>query len=102
VGFHGRIPAVVSHQLFKGWAAREYIASLLAGYNREEKEEAGPSYTKQPSVVLDAWQPPLWAMDVEVCWTVPRTISESVAQDVRLPDVDAEPKLNHAQQTGCP
>ncbi len=91
-----------TNQLFKGMGGPEYIASLLAGYTGEEKEEAG-SILYENTAFPGGWismSPPLWGDDVEYEDGSPTDI-ESVAQDVSAFLMwTAEPKLMARKEAG--
>jgi ubiquinol-cytochrome c reductase cytochrome c1 subunit len=65
-GFHGPYGLGIN-QLFKGMGGAEYIASLLAGYTGEEKEEAG-TILYENTAFPGGWismAPPLYGEDVD-------------------------------------
>ncbi|MBD3676973.1 MAG: cytochrome c1 [Rhodobacteraceae bacterium] len=81
-GFHGPYGLGIN-QFFKGMGGAEYIASLLAGYTGEEKEEAG-SILYENTAFPGGWismAPPLHGGDVEYA-DGSSTEVEAVAQDV--------------------
>lgn len=100
-GFHGPYGSGIN-QMFKGMGGAEYIASLLAGYTGEEKEEAG-TVLYENTAFPGGWismSPPLWGDDVEFL-DGSSTELEAIAQDVSAFLMwTAEPKLNHRKQTG--
>ncbi|MEM8580254.1 MAG: cytochrome c1 [Pseudomonadota bacterium] len=100
-GFHGPYGTGLS-QLFNGMGGPEYIASLLAGYTGEEKEEAG-TILYENTAFPGGWismAPPLWGDDVEFADGSPADI-ESVSQDVAAFLMwTAEPKLNARKEVG--
>ncbi len=100
-GFYGPYGLGIN-QLVKGMGGAEYIASLLAGYTGEEKEEAG-TILYENKAFPGGWismAPPLWGDDVEYADGAPTDI-ESISQDVSAFLMwTAEPKLNHRKQTG--
>ncbi|MEM0948484.1 MAG: cytochrome c1 [Pseudomonadota bacterium] len=100
-GFHGPYGLGIN-QLFKGMGGAEYIASLLAGYTGEEKEEAG-TILYENKAFAGGWismAPPLWGDDVEFADGAPTDI-ESVSQDVAAFLMwTAEPKMMARKQTG--
>lgn len=89
-------------QLFKGMGGAEYIASLLAGYTGEEKEEAG-TILYENTAFPGGWismAPPLWGDDVAYEDGSPTDI-ESVAQDVAAFLMwTAEPKMMARKEAG--
>jgi ubiquinol-cytochrome c reductase cytochrome c1 subunit len=100
-GFHG--PAGLGiNQLFKGMGGAEYIASLLAGYTGEEKEEAG-TVLYENKAFPGGWismAPPLYGDDVEFA-DGSSTELEAIAQDVSAFLMwTAEPKLNARKEVG--
>ena len=100
-GFHGPM-GLGTAQFVKGMGGAEYIASLLAGYTGEEKEEAGTllyENTAYPGQWI-SMSPPLWGDDVEYADGSPTDI-ESVSQDVAAFLMwTAEPKMMARQQAG--
>ncbi|SFJ66612.1 cytochrome c1 [Jannaschia pohangensis] len=100
-GFHG--PANLGiNQLVKGMGGAEYIASLLAGYTGEEKEQAG-TVLYENTAFPGGWismSPPLYGDDVEFDDGSPTDL-ESTAQDVAAFLMwTAEPKLAARKQMG--
>lgn len=91
-----------TNQLFKGMGGPEYIASLLAGYTGEEKEEAG-TILYENTAFPGGWismSPPLWGDDVEYEDGSPTDI-ESMSQDVAAFLMwTAEPKLMARKEAG--
>lgn len=89
-------------QLFKGMGGAEYIASLLAGYTGEEKEEAG-TILYENKAYPGGWismSPPLWGDDVEFADGSPTDI-ESISQDVAAFLMwTAEPKMMARKEAG--
>ena len=100
-GFHGPY-GLGLNQLFKGMGGAEYIASLLAGYTGEEKEEAG-TILYENTAFPGGWismSPPLWGDDVEFEDGSPTDI-ESVAKDVSAFLMwTAEPKMMARKEAG--
>ncbi len=100
-GFHGPYGLGIN-QLFKGMGGAEYIASLLAGYTGEEKEEAG-TILYENTAFAGGWismAPPMWGDDVEYADGAPTDI-ESVSQDVAAFLMwTAEPKMMARKQAG--
>ena len=100
-GFHGPYGLGIN-QFFKGMGGAEYIASLLAGYTGEEKEEAG-TILYENTAFPGGWismAPPLWGDDVEYADGAPTDV-ESVSQDVAAFLMwTAEPKLAARKQSG--
>ncbi|MEL6519500.1 MAG: cytochrome c1 [Pseudomonadota bacterium] len=100
-GFHGPLGSGMA-QFFKGMGGAEYIASLLAGYTGEEKEEAGVILYEN-TAYSGGWismAPPLWGDDVEYEDGSPAEI-EDLAQDVAAFLMwTAEPKMMARKQTG--
>lgn len=100
-GFHGPYGTGIS-QMINGMGGAEYIASLLAGYTGEEKEEAGVILYEN-TAFSSGWismAPPLWGDDVTFA-DGSSTELEAIAQDVSAFLMwTAEPKLNHRKQTG--
>jgi len=100
-GFHGPYGLGIN-QLFKGIGGAEYIASLLAGYTGEEKEEAGVllyANTAFPGGWI-SMAPPLYGDDVEYA-DGSSTELEAVAQDVAAFLMwTAEPKMMARKQAG--
>ncbi len=100
-GFSG--PAGLGiNQLVRGMGGAEYIASLLAGYTGEEKEEAG-TILYENTAFPGGWismAPPLWGDDVEYADGSPTDI-EAVSQDVAAFLMwTAEPKMMERKQAG--
>lgn len=100
-GFHGPY-GLGLNQLFNGMGGAEYIASLLAGYDGEEKEEVGTAFygnTAYPGGWI-AMAPPLYDEAVEYAdGTIATT--EQMAQDVAAFLMwAAEPKLMARKQAG--
>lgn len=65
-GFHGPY-GLGLNQLFKGMGGAEYVASLMAGYTGEEKEEAG-AILYENTAFPGGWismAPPLYGEDVD-------------------------------------
>jgi ubiquinol-cytochrome c reductase cytochrome c1 subunit len=91
-----------TNQLFKGMGGPEYIASLLAGYTGEEKEEAG-TILYENTAFPGGWismAPVLWGDDVVYADGSPTDI-ESVAKDVAAFLMwTAEPKMMARKQAG--
>jgi ubiquinol-cytochrome c reductase cytochrome c1 subunit len=100
-GFHGPYGSGMA-QLFKGMGGAEYIASLLAGYTGEEKEEAGTTFYENKAFP-GGWismAPPLYGDDVEFDDGAPTDI-EAISQDVAAFLMwTAEPKMMARKQTG--
>lgn len=100
-GFHGPYGLGIN-QIVKGMGGPEYIASLLAGYTGEEKEEAG-SVLYENSAFPGGWismAPPLYGDDVEY-EDGASTELEDVAQDVSAFLMwTAEPKLMARKEVG--
>jgi len=100
-GFSGPMGTGLN-QLFKGMGGADYIASLLAGYTGEEKEEAG-TILYENKAFEGGWismAPPLWGDDVEFEDGAPTDI-ESLAQDVAAFLMwTAEPTLTARKQAG--
>ena len=90
------------NQLFKGMGGPEYIASLLAGYTGEEKEQAGVvlyENTAYPGGWI-SMAPPLYGDDVEFEDGAPTDL-ESISQDVSAFLMwTAEPKMMARKQAG--
>ncbi|MEO1153194.1 MAG: cytochrome c1 [Pseudomonadota bacterium] len=90
------------NQFFRGMGGAEYIASLLAGYTGEEKEEAG-AILYENTAFPGGWismAPPLWGDDVEFADGSPTDI-ESLSKDVSAFLMwTAEPKMM-ARLTGA-
>jgi ubiquinol-cytochrome c reductase cytochrome c1 subunit len=100
-GFSGPIGLGIN-QFFKGMGGAEYIASLLAGYTGEEKEEAG-ILLYENKAFPGGWismGPPLWGDDVEFIDGSPTDV-ESLSQDVAAFLMwAAEPQMMARKQTG--
>ncbi|MEM8630669.1 MAG: cytochrome c1 [Pseudomonadota bacterium] len=100
-GFHGPAGTGLA-QLFKGMGGAEYIASLLAGYTGEEKEEAG-TILYENTAFPGGWismAPPLYGDDVFYEDDSPTDI-ESVSQDVAAFLMwTAEPKMMARKRAG--
>jgi ubiquinol-cytochrome c reductase cytochrome c1 subunit len=100
-GFHGPYGLGIN-QFFKGIGGAEYIASLLAGYTGEEKEQAGVIFyenTAFPGGWI-AMAPPLYGDDVEFA-DGHATDVESLSKDVSAFLMwTAEPKLMARKQAG--
>lgn len=100
-GFHGPYGLGIN-QFFKGMGGPEYIASLLAGYTGEEKEEAG-AILYENTAFPGGWismGPPLYGDDVEYSDGTPATI-EQQSQDVAAFLMwAAEPKMMARKQAG--
>ncbi|NNF23785.1 MAG: cytochrome c1 [Rhodobacteraceae bacterium] len=100
-GFHGPYGLGIN-QLVKGMGGPEYIATLLAGYTGEDKEEAGAilyENTAYPGGWI-AMAPPLYGDDV-VYEDGASTELEDIAQDVSAFLMwTAEPKLMVRKQAG--
>lgn len=100
-GFHG--PANLGiNQFLYGMGGPEYIASLLAGYTGEEKEEAG-TVLYENKAFPGGWismAPPLYGDDVEYDDGAPTDL-ENISQDVAAFLMwTAEPKLAARKQMG--
>ncbi|MEM7295565.1 MAG: cytochrome c1 [Pseudomonadota bacterium] len=100
-GFSGPMGTGIS-QLVNGMGGGEYIASLLAGYTGEEKEEAG-TILYENKAFPGGWismAPPIWGDDVEYEDGAPTDV-ESISQDVAAFLMwTAEPKLIARKQAG--
>lgn len=100
-GFHGPFGTGLN-QLFKGIGGPEYIASLLTGYNGEEKEEAG-SYFFGNDTFPGGWiamNPPLSDGQVEFADGSPNDV-HAMAQDVAAFLMwTAEPKMMARKTAG--
>ncbi|MFP7571020.1 cytochrome c1 [Marivita sp. S2033] len=100
-GFHGPYGLGIN-QFFKGMGGAEYLASLLAGYTGEEKEEAG-AFLYENTAFPGGWismAPPLYGDDVEYSDGTEATI-EQEAQDVAAFLMwAAEPKMMARKQAG--
>ncbi|MEL6642780.1 MAG: cytochrome c1 [Pseudomonadota bacterium] len=90
------------NQFFRGMGGAEYIASLMAGYTGEEKEEAG-AILYENKAFPGGWismAPPLWGDDVEYADGSPTDI-ESLSKDVAAFLMwTAEPKMMARKQAG--
>ena len=100
-GFHGPYGTGIS-QFVNGMGGAEYIASLLAGYTGEEKEEAG-TILYENKAFPGGWismAPPLWGDDVEFIDGSPTDI-ESLSVDVSAFLMwTAEPQMMARKQSG--
>ncbi len=100
-GFHGPY-GLGLNQFFKGMGGPEYIASLLAGYTGEEKEEAG-TILYENEAFPGGWismAPPLWGDDVTFEDGSPTDL-ESLSKDVAAFLMwTAEPKMMARKQAG--
>ncbi len=100
-GFHGPYGLGIN-QFFNGMGGPEYIASLMAGYTGEEKEQAGVVFyenTAYPGQWI-AMAPPLYGDDVEFA-DGHATDLESLSKDVAAFLMwTAEPKLMARKQAG--
>ena len=100
-GFHGPY-GLGLNQLFKGMGGAEYIASLLAGYTGEEKEEAGVILYENKAFP-GGWismAPPLYGDDVEFA-DGHATDLENISKDVAAFLMwTAEPKLMARKEAG--
>ncbi|MEO0547696.1 MAG: cytochrome c1 [Pseudomonadota bacterium] len=100
-GFHGPYGLGIN-QFFQGMGGAEYIASLLAGYTGEEKEEAG-TILYENKAFPGGWismAPPLWGDDVDYADGSPTDI-ESISKDVSAFLMwTAEPKMMARKQAG--
>ncbi len=100
-GFHGPY-GLGLNQFFKGMGGPEYIASLLAGYTGEEKEEAG-SYFYENTAFPGGWismTPPLSDDLVTYADGTPATV-EQMSQDVAAFLMwTAEPQLTARKESG--
>jgi ubiquinol-cytochrome c reductase cytochrome c1 subunit len=100
-GFHGPY-GLGLNQLFRGMGGAEYIASLLAGYTGEEKEEAG-AILYANSAFPGGWismAPPIWGDDVEYADGSPTDV-ESLSKDVAAFLMwTAEPKMMARKEAG--
>ncbi|MBT8455756.1 MAG: cytochrome c1 [Rhodobacteraceae bacterium] len=100
-GFHGPY-GLGLNQFFKGMGGAEYIASLLAGYTGEEKEEAG-AILYENKAFPGGWismAPPLWGDDVIYEDGAPTDV-ESMSKDVAAFLMwTAEPKMMARKQAG--
>lgn len=100
-GFHGPY-GLGLNQLFKGMGGAEYIASLLAGYTGETKEEAGTTFYEN-TAFPGGWismAPPLSDEQVEFADGHANDV-EAMAQDVAAFLMwTAEPKMMARKQAG--
>lgn len=100
-GFHGPYGTGIN-QFVKGMGGAEYIASLLAGYTGEEKEEAGVTFYEN-TAFPGGWismAPPLYGEDVEFADGHDNDLYHE-AQDVSAFLMwAAEPKLPARKQVG--
>ncbi|UWQ49736.1 cytochrome c1 [Leisingera caerulea] len=100
-GFHGPYGLGIN-QLFKGMGGAEYIASLLAGYTGEEKEEAGTIFYEN-TAFPGGWismAPPLSDEQVEFADGHANDV-EAMSQDVAAFLMwTAEPKMMARKQAG--
>ena len=98
-GFHGPYGLGIA-QFFKGMGGAEYIASLLAGYTGEEKEEFGTIFYENEAFGWISMAPPLYGDDVVFEDGSPTDI-ESLSQDVAAFLMwTAEPKMMARKQAG--
>lgn len=100
-GFHGPYGLGIN-QLVKGIGGPEYIASLLTGYNGEEKEEAGNVFYGNEAFPGGwiAMTPPLYDEAVEYADGTPAT-TEQMAEDVASFLMwTAEPKMMARKNVG--
>ena len=100
-GFHGPYGLGIN-QFFKGMGGPEYIASLLAGYTGEEKEEAGVILYENKAFP-GGWismGPPLYGDDVEYSDGTEATIEQQSQDVAALLMWAAEPKLMARKQAG--
>lgn len=101
-GFHGPMGTGIS-QLFNGIGGPEYIASLLLGYNGEEKEQAGAILYGNDVMAggYISMAPPLYDDGVEFADGTPAT-KEQQAKDVAAFLMwTAEPKLEARKAAGA-
>jgi len=100
-GFHGPYGLGIN-QIVKGMGGAEYIASILTGYNGEEKEEVG-SVLYENHAFPTAWiamAPPLYDEAVEYIDGSDND-TESLAKDVSAFLMwAAEPKMTARKETG--
>ena len=100
-GFHGPYGLGIN-QMFKGMGGAEYIASLLAGYTGEEKEEAGTTFYEN-TAFPGGWismAPPLSDEQVEFADGHANDV-EAMSQDVAAFLMwTAEPKMMARKQAG--
>ena len=90
------------NQFFKGMGGPEYIASLLAGYTGEEKEEAG-TILYQNSAFPGGYismAPPLYGDDVEYADGTEATIEQQSKDVAAFLMWAAEPKMMARKQAG--
>ena len=100
-GFHGPY-GLGLNQLFRGMGGPEYIASLLAGYTGEEREEAGAilyENTAYPGGWI-AMPPPLLGEDVEYEDGAPNDVVSEAKDVAAFLMWTAEPKLAARKQAG--
>ncbi len=100
-GFHGPYGLGIN-QFFKGMGGPEYIASLLAGYTGEEKEEAG-TILYENKAFPGGWismGPPLYGDDVEYSDGTEATIEQQSKDVAAFLMWAAEPKLMARKQAG--
>ncbi len=100
-GFHGPLGSGIS-QFVNGMGGPEYIASVLAGFTGEEKEEYGSTFYENEAFPGGwiAMTPPLFEDGVEYSDGTPATI-EQQAQDVAAFLMwAAEPGLNDRKHLG--
>lgn len=100
-GFHGPYGLGIN-QLIKGMGGAEYIASLLAGYTGEEKEEAGAILYENKAFPggYISMGPPLFDEAVEYADGSDNSV-EAMSEDVAAFLMwTAEPKLMGRKQTG--
>ena len=90
------------NQLFKGIGGPEYIASLLAGYTGEEKEEAG-TVLYENKAFPGGWismAPPLWDEAVEYSDGTPATVEQMSVDVAAFLMWTAEPKMMARKEAG--
>ena len=100
-GFHGPYGLGIN-QFFKGIGGPEYIASLLAGYTGEEKEQAGVTFyenTAFPGGWI-AMAPPLYGDDVEFADGHDTDLHHLSADVSAFLMWTAEPKMMARKQAG--
>ncbi len=100
-GFHGPYGLGIN-QFFKGIGGPEYIASLLAGYTGEEKEEAG-TILYENTAFPGGWismAPPLYGDDVEYEDGSPTEIEDLAVDVAAFLTWTAEPKMMARKQAG--
>ncbi len=100
-GFHGPVGTGMN-QLFRGMGGAEYIASFLAGFTGEEKEQAGTTFYENTAFAggWTAMPPQLYGEDVDFDDGHANTIHHE-AQDVAAFLMwAAEPKMMARQQAG--